>query len=164
MRATKSFTGLQISIHMLVLVLTLSAMIVSTWKGVWSLQKIKISGPRGLRMMTSSASTASVPVMTAAASFLEGLNENQKMAVKALRHCLFVHSWPRIGEDKGPYSSHRLPTRRFAKRGSILAITFTNKAAAEMRQRLERLIVGAAGRCTISTFHSFCQTIEILRC
>ena len=45
--------------------------------------------------------------------------------------------------------------------GAILAITFTNKAASEMRDRVARLIGGAVKNMWVSTFHSAC--VRILR-
>ena len=43
--------------------------------------------------------------------------------------------------------------------GSILAMTFTNKAAEEMRERVQRLVSLPAGQMWVSTFHSFCTRI-----
>ncbi|RSX55943.1 ATP-dependent DNA helicase PcrA [Bifidobacterium dolichotidis] len=90
------------------------------------------------------------------------LNERQAMAVQYEGPALLIGAGAGSGKT-------RVLTRRIAWilsqfgawPSQILAITFTNKAAAEMRERLETLIGPVAQRMWVSTFHSAC--VRILR-
>ncbi len=93
---------------------------------------------------------------------LAGLNESQRRAVTYEGPALLVVAGAGSGKT-------RVLTRRIAwlvgqrdvHPGSVLAITFTNKAAAEMRDRVAELIGGRAKIMWVSTFHSSC--VRILR-
>ncbi|MDT0195425.1 DNA helicase PcrA [Arthrobacter sp. AB6] len=97
-----------------------------------------------------------------AAQLLEGLNPQQEEAVKHVGPSLLIVAG--AGSGKTRVLSNRIAyliaTGR-AHHGEILAITFTNKAAAEMRERIEKLVGGRAKIMWISTFHSSC--VRILR-
>ncbi|WP_407709008.1 DNA helicase PcrA [Arthrobacter nitrophenolicus] len=97
-----------------------------------------------------------------AAKLLEGLNPQQEEAVKHAGSALLIVAG--AGSGKTRVLSNRIAyliaTGR-AHHGEILAITFTNKAAAEMRERVEALVGGRAKIMWISTFHSSC--VRILR-
>src|SRR3954471_10597795 len=93
---------------------------------------------------------------------LEGLNEPQREAVVHEGAPLLVVAG--AGSGKTRVLARRIAwliSERNAHPGSILAITFTNKAAAEMRERVTELVGGRAKIMWVSTFHSAC--VRILR-
>jgi DNA helicase-2/ATP-dependent DNA helicase PcrA len=66
------------------------------------------------------------------------------------------------GQDPGADQPDRLPAgRRGGAPGEIIAITFTNKAAGEMKERVAALVGRPARLMWVSTFHSAC--VRILR-
>ncbi|WP_404349173.1 DNA helicase PcrA [Sutcliffiella horikoshii] len=93
---------------------------------------------------------------------LEGLNPMQKEAVKKTDGPLLIMAG--AGSGKTKVLTHRIAYLMAEKQvapWNILAITFTNKAAREMKERVERLLGPAAEDIWISTFHSMC--VRILR-
>ncbi len=93
---------------------------------------------------------------------LDGLNDAQRAAVSHPGGPLLVVAG--AGSGKTRVLTRRvawLIAARGAHPGSILAITFTNKAAAEMRERVAELVGPRARMMWVSTFHSAC--VRILR-
>ncbi len=93
---------------------------------------------------------------------LDGLNEPQRAAVVHAGAPLLVVAG--AGSGKTRVLTRRIAwliSERQAHPGSILAITFTNKAAAEMKERVETLVGRRARIMWVSTFHSAC--VRILR-
>ncbi|MCT9007566.1 DNA helicase PcrA [Streptomyces rhizosphaerihabitans] len=96
------------------------------------------------------------------AALLDGLNENQRAAVVHSGSPLLIVAG--AGSGKTRVLTHRIAHllgERNVHPGQILAITFTNKAAGEMKERVEALVGPRANAMWVMTFHSAC--VRILR-
>jgi DNA helicase-2/ATP-dependent DNA helicase PcrA len=96
------------------------------------------------------------------ATLLQGLNDNQRAAVVHSGSPLLIVAG--AGSGKTRVLTHRIAhllAERDVHPGQILAITFTNKAAGEMKERVEQLVGPRANAMWVMTFHSAC--VRILR-
>ena len=95
-------------------------------------------------------------------NLIEGLNDKQKESVLATEGpCLVIAG---AGSGKTKVLTHKIAyliSEKNVKPYNILAITFTNKAASEMKQRVEKIVGDVAQEMWMGTFHSIC--VRILR-
>ena len=97
---------------------------------------------------------------TGEAHYLAALNEAQRCAVEAVDGPVLVLAGAGTGKTRVLTArlAHILATRR-AFPSELLAVTFTNKAAREMRERLEAMIGRAADGVWLGTFHAIAARI-----
>ncbi|MCI0394685.1 MAG: UvrD-helicase domain-containing protein [Chloroflexi bacterium] len=91
---------------------------------------------------------------------LQGLNQAQRAAVTAGRGPILVLAGPGSGKTRVlTYRIVYLVQEMQVSPWNIMAVTFTNKAAREMQQRLETALEGRLRGLTIGTFHATCARI-----
>lgn len=93
-------------------------------------------------------------------SILNGLNEYQRAAAAKIDGALLILAGAGSGKTRTiTYRIAHMIIEKGISPYNILAVTFTNKAAKEMRERVERLVGEDAHKSTISTFHSFAMRL-----
>ena len=95
-------------------------------------------------------------------NYLESLNESQREAVEITSGSTLVLAGAGSGKTRVlTYKLLHLLIKKILTPNQILAVTFTNKAAAEMKSRVSAMVNFPIDRMWLGTFHSLC--LKILR-
>ena len=95
-------------------------------------------------------------------NYLESLNKSQREAVEIVSGSTLVLAGAGSGKTRVlTYKLLHLLARKILKPNQILAVTFTNKAASEMKSRVSNMLNFPIDRMWLGTFHSLC--LKILR-
>ena len=101
-----------------------------------------------------------MPSISTSENLLAGLSERQREAVTHTDGPLLIVAGP--GSGKTRVMAHRvayLVGEKGVPPWKILAVTFTNKAARELRERCERLVGAGSNGLHVRTFHGFCSRV-----
>ena len=101
-----------------------------------------------------------MPSISSTENLLTGLSERQREAVTHTDGPLLIVAGP--GSGKTRVMAHRvayLVGEKNVPAWKILAVTFTNKAARELRERCERLVGVGSNELQVRTFHGFCSRV-----
>lgn len=115
---------------------------------------------RTFKLEADPTETSSSQTHSQAQALLQGLNENQGRAVSYGDGPLLIIAGAGSGKTRVlTYRIAYLLAQKKANPWNILALTFTNKAAAEMRERIQKLIGPPASKLWMGTFHSIFSRI-----